>query len=393
MRGVCLRHLSRRALLRAGASGLAAGALTTPADRVVAAPAREGATPAVPVRVLVYDLWPDAVVEHLNRDYGLAVTCEPVASLAEVRERLQAGAAPESDAADAAILGLEDVAGCRDEGLLAPWAGRIAGRMPAALDAALRGHGGRDADGTTWLAPLCLGFDVLFGLGPAVSVGGLDRPEAPAWGTLLNLPLKGRVVMDPDGAVWMAMRRVDPDGARLDAAQTDKAVARDLFQQVRAVLAPYRDQLASVWTDTVSFLMAVRNASPVVGRAGMAWDSLVRRVARETGSVSMDARIPADGAAAWLDGLALSATSPRPEAARRLVSALRAPSTLALWCRNREAIPADPAAWLSLPAGDQAWMTRVLVRDEGWARLWFRPSLGPAVVPAFADARDRFEGA
>jgi spermidine/putrescine-binding protein len=408
--GAGLHRLTRRVLLWQGAAllGAAGPARAIPPQDPPEDPPTEPPVPDV-LRVMAYDgQWPAPVRDAAARAVGMPLEIRYVASPAEARARVRAAASAESPTPapfDLLCLGLEDVAGWRADGLLAPLSPDIEppAAAPEPLAAALETQGGRDADGTAWLAPMALGFDVLFAFGEAVPAlnageddgeGGTDAP--PGWADLLADDLKERVVLEPNAAIWMGLRLVDPDGTQLAAAQDDKAAARGLFRAVTDALKPFRAHLASVWTDGTAFMRAVREAvagDPPPGLAGGAWDGLARHVARAGlgPAAPLVSRVPAEGAPAWLDGLAVPAGAARPEQARALIAALQAPEAMAAWAAGPDAIPADPAAWAGLSDADRAWTTQVLEADGGWRRLWFRPALSDVAAAAFEDARGRFE--
>jgi len=336
--------------------------------------------------------WTDALLNRLRRDHGLTlhvtVASNPVEALARVNHPT------DEHPFDVLVLGLEEVAAWRTAGLLQPV--MVAGpgsTLPDAIRPALVRHGGWDGGVTQWFVPVSLGFNVLFAFGAAASAIGAGVREPPLWSALLNPALKGRVILEPNAAVWMGMRLVDPDGARLASARDDKAVARDLFKDVETELKPYREQVATVWTDTATFLSALQAAATAPdgeGLAGSAWDGLARHIGADV-RAPLIARVPADGAPAWMDGLAITANAPHPQAALALIEAMRSPALMTAWCAGQGAVPPNSGAWQGLDAPLRDWMVRVLETDAGWSRLWFRPALGPAALTAFGDTRRRFE--
>ena len=374
-------------------------------------PAASASGPAHrPVRVLAPGgTWPGALREWIARTHGIRVAVETVADPDEARRRVRRatldgaqGSPGRAGPVDLVCLGLEDCARWRAEGLLRPLPAPLPA-PPVAVAGALRARGALDAAGRAWLLPMTVGFDVMFAAVSAASAGsGLNHVltpgdgPVPGWERLLNPARDEALVMEPDGAVWMALRLLDPDGARLSAAMTDEAAARELFRDVRDRLQPFRDRLRGSWTDTATFVTALRAAvSAGEGVAGLAWDSLVRRLIRHGMTPSPLARIPAEGAAAWLDGLAMPIGGAAPRAAGRLLALLAQPGAQAVWASASDGIPARVGAWAWLQAGERAWVTRALAPapegDDGLARLWFRPRLEGPALARFRTARDRFE--
>ncbi|MBB4284844.1 hypothetical protein [Roseospira goensis] len=422
-------------MMGAGLGAAAVGALPGPAGGAAAdAPA------AARVAVLAYEgQWPRVLCAYLRRAYGLALEVTVVATPDEARERVRraslrgpAGDGGRASAVDVVTVGLEEVAAWRAEGLLAP----LPLSPPAAVAEAVVAHGGAERGGPLWLAPMTLGFDVAFGLGaPGAALLGRPAPEAavPSWSVLGDPAVQGGLTLEPDAAVWIALRLVDPDGSRLARAEGDADAARSLFRAVDETLAAWRREVAALWTDTATFLTAVARDGVV---AGAAWDVLIRRLARhpraerpnmdshgdfEFGRSALNptdraesrsksapprwfrfraigasapaavARVPREGAPAWMDGLAMPQGAPHPVAARRLIAVMAAPPMQAAWASAADAIPADRAAWSLMAASERAWAERVLVADGGLGRLMFRPALHGPAAQRFADSRDRFE--
>ncbi|MQX37583.1 extracellular solute-binding protein [Roseospira navarrensis] len=383
---------SRRALL-AGAVAVGGTAFARP---VPGAPLVDPwGSPAAPLRVIGYDgQWPEALRAPLRDLHGLTLDVTTVPGPAEALARVKADAA--SAPFDVVVLGLEDVAAWRADGLLqaiGPGSGLVEA-LPDVVGAALAGQGGwdenedEDEDGRLWLAPVGVGFDVLFAAGVGIKDAGLLAPTPPSWAALLAPDLKGRVTLEPVAAVWMGLALVDPERTRLAAAAKDKAAAALLFREVREALKPYRAQVKDLWTGAASFLAVLRGTEDA---AGLAWDGLARRAEAERWAEPLAARVPSEGSVAWLDGLAIPATAAQPDAARRLMAALAAPELMAAWCAGSGGVPPVPGAWGALDPEHRAWMTRVLETDGGWSRLRFRPALGPAAAAAFEAARARVE--
>jgi len=336
--------------------------------------------------------WTDALLNRLRRDHGLTLHVTVVSSPAEALARVNQSA--DEHPFDVLVLGLEEISAWRAAGLLQPMVAAGPGSaLPDAIRPALVRHGGWDGGGAKWFVPVSLGFDVLFAFGAAVSSVGAGAGEPPLWSALLNPALTGRVILESNAAVWMGLRLVDPDGARLESAHADKEAARALFLDVGKELKPYREQVATVWTDTATFLSALRDAAAAPdgqGLAGNAWDGLARHVGAEV-RAALVARVPANGAPAWMDGLAITANAPHPQAALALIEAMRSPALMSAWCAGQGVVPPDPGAWQGLDAPIRDWMAQVLDADDGWSRLWFRPALGQAALTAFGDTRSRFE--
>lgn len=361
-----------------------------------------------PVRVLTYGgAWPRAFRDWIERIHGIRIEVEPVPDPRQARRRVQRATFAGPQAApgrggpiDLVCLGLEVCEDWRAEGLLQPLPADLPSAPPQALEASLRRMGAHDADGRRWLLPMVMGFDAMFagppvsqGLGAALTPG---QGQAPTWDSLLDPALDGALLMEPDGAVWMALRRLDPNGERLAAAAADKTAARDLFREVRDHLKPYRDHLRAVWTDTGTFVAAL-DAAAKDGRglAGQAWDGLIRRLIRHGMTPPPLARVPAEGAAAWLDGLAMPVGGGAPDEAARLLSVLAQPGTQAVWAAAWDSIPVHAEGWAWLQADERRWVERTLAPspqgDDGQARLWFRPRLEGPALSQFMSTRDRFE--
>jgi spermidine/putrescine-binding protein len=338
--------------------------------------------------------------DWIARTHDIDVTVEVVASPAEARTRAERatlagpqGSPGRGGPADLVCLGLEDCADWRAAGLLLP----LDVSPPDRLRKPLSDGGALDQDGRAWLAPMTLGFDVVFATPPyaegAAAALALAAPP-PSWEHLLDPAFKDRVLMEPDAAVWIALRSVDPGGDRLRAAAEDSDSARDLFKEARQALKPWRAALKDVWTDTATFLSAIHAAATAgEGLVGSAWDGLIRRLLRHGMAPPPLARVPLDGAVAWLDGLAVPAGAAQPDAARRLAGLLSRPGEQAVWAAASDAIPAHPESWTWMQTAERNWVTRVLSpdHDDGLSRLWFRPSLSGLAAKGFAEARDRFE--
>ncbi|WP_218128247.1 extracellular solute-binding protein [Rhodospira trueperi] len=353
------------------------------------------------MRVLAQDgQWPPALREHLARDHGLVLDVTVAATPDEVMDRVRRSTldgAPASDRRhapfDVVCLDLETVGDWTAGGLLSP----LPADMPVAWKGVLAAHGALDARGRARFLPLSLGLDVLFEMGPdmpePIAGPGGQSGGPPSWSVLLDPALKSRVTLDPDGAVWLALRLTDPDGRGLEAARRDKEAAQDLFRAVDGTLAPWRRQADSLWTDTATFFDGLAKARREgAGRAGLAWDVLIRHLARAwTETDPIHAVVPAEGSRAWLDGLGIPVNAPASETARRLLSVLAAPDMQATRSSITGALPAVPAAWPLLDASDARWTKQVLSDGGGLTRLWFPPPLTGPALEAFGDSRDRFE--
>jgi len=380
-------RLPRRRLLAA----IPAAAVGAMAARGTAA---EGASRRL--HALAYEgQWTDGVRRHLERTHGIALDVTVVATPAEALDRVRRatlegppGPDRRTRPVDLVSLGVEDVAAWRGLGLLSP----LRADVPVTHRSTLSAHGAMEGDGRACFLPLSLGLDVMFAAGADVREA-FTAEQPPPWSVLLDPSLKDRVLMEPAAAVWMALRLVDADGARLAQAGQDKAAARDLFKAVNETLAPWRAQLASVWTDSVTFGAALSKARLAgAGRAGLAWDSLARWLTRTwPGDPPPVATVPAEGSRAWLDGLAVPVGATAPATAQRLLKAMTDPAVQALWAKGQNALPADPAAWSRLDEPDARWAETVLRNGGGLERLWFPPALTGPAADAFADSRDRFE--
>lgn len=380
-------RVGRRALLR---GGLAAGTALAAASGL-APPAWAGER----LRLLAFEgQWPNGLADRIARDHGLIVAVTLAADAEEIwtRVRLARDGRPEPDVDppfDLVCLGLEDVDRWRAADLLAPLPTDALAPVDPALRPALAARGAVDADGTAWLAPLALGGTVMVGLGAAAeALAALNAP--PGWDWLLSESLASRVALEPHAAVWIGLRQVDPEGTRLAEADADKDAARALFTEVDDALTPMRATLNDVWTDTVTF--AHRFAGPEApALAGCAWDGLARALAVAPDAGPMTAVVPAEGAPAWLDGLAIPREAVFPERAARLLAALAEPATAAAWGAATGWLPADPRAWPVLPAPMGDWAAAVMTADGGLTRLWMTPRLDGPVAQAFEASRSRFE--
>lgn len=391
-----MMRMRRRTLLAGSAAALAAPMVGPGHGARASSPGRRPQ-----VTVLTYGgAWPTSLRDWIARTHDIDVVVEVVASPAEARTRAERatlagpqGSPGRGGPADLVCLGLEDCADWRAAGLLLP----LGVSPPDGLRQPLRDGGALDPDGRAWLAPMTLGFDVVFATPPyAEGAAAAMASEAPppSWDLLLDPAFKDRVLMEPDAAVWIALRGIDPAGDRLRAALTDADAARDLFREVREALKPWRSALHGIWTDTATFLKAIHDAATAgQGLMGSAWDGLVRRLLRHGMAPPPLARVPADGAVAWMDGLAVPAGAAQPDAARRLAGLLSRPGEQAVWAAASDAIPAHPESWAWMQTAERDWVTRVLApdHDDGLSRLWFRPPLSGPAAKRFAEARDRFE--
>jgi spermidine/putrescine-binding protein len=336
----------------------------------------------------------------LARDHGLVVDVTVAATPAEAMNwvrRSTLDGAPADDRRhapfDVVCLGLESIDDWTAGGLLSA----LPADTPVAWKGVLAAHGALDARGRARFLPLSLGLDVMFAMGPdmpdPIAGPGDGSASPPSWSALLDPALKSHVTLDPDGAVWLALRLTDPDGRRLEAARRDKEAAQDLFRAVDGTLAPWRRQADSLWTDTATFFDGLAKARREgAGRAGLAWDVLARHLARAwTEADPINAVVPTEGSRAWLDGLGIPVNAPAPDAARRLLSLMARPDMQAMRSMTTGALPAAPAAWPLLEAPDARWTRQVLSDGGGLTRLWFPPPLTGPALEAFGDSRDRFE--
>lgn len=382
--------------------GFLSGVSVTAAATAIAP--RANATRSAPdsLRVLAYDgQWPPTLRERLEHDHGLVLDVTVAATPAEAMDRVRRSTLDGSPARDrrqspfdVVSVGLETVADWTAGGLLSP----LPADMSVTWKGVLAAHGALGKEGRTRFLPLSLGLDVMFVMGPDMPAplsdpGDGAGGEPPSWSILLDPALKSRVTLDPDGAVWLALRLTDPDGRRLEAARHDKEAAQDLFRAVDGALAPWRGQAGSLWTDTATFLDVLSKArTEGTGRAGLAWDVLARHLARAwTEANPINAVVPTEGSRAWLDGLGIPVNAPTPDAARRLLSLMARPDMQAMRTKTTGALPAAPAAWPLLNAPDARWTQQVLSDGGGLTRLWFPPPLTGPALEAFGNSRDRFE--
>jgi spermidine/putrescine transport system substrate-binding protein len=126
-------------------------------------------------------------------------------------------------------------------------------------------------------------------------------PGEASWNDLWSEENKGFVTVRPRSALSMIALMQDGTGERLDAAQKDEAMARDVFDKALKFALDHKPNIRAFWKDTPTIQNNFLHNNALVG---MCWDGPSFGLWKET-----DGRIkylaPKEGAFAWLDTMCI----------------------------------------------------------------------------------------